>query len=335
MASRAFPIDEAYLIGGWLESCLWGLFTLLFALSMYSIYKKRHENALRRFTTISIVVLYILATAHISIGLVRLINAFIRQRDTVGPVEYLADISVPLNVAKDWFYITNLFVGDLVVVWRLCVVWGRNGWIAVFPVILVLGELVAGYGAIIQWILPNPSLDSSVQWGTAMFAMSMATNTSVTAVIAARIWYVDIYTILSKRGSSNPGMQGGIRYHRLILLLLESGAFITLAKIIEFILFWMAPGDGLDGNNALYIIYEAMPQITGIVPTVIIYAVNHGYTHHDDCYSTRTVSSTLMFARASKTETGLRDPSSTTTATVSSMTFAGNFDEVLAHREVV
>lgn len=77
MASHAFPIDEAYLIGGWLESCLWGMsllgrqcvikyslnryvtgfFTLLFAMSMYSIYKKRHENAPRRFTTISIVVL--------------------------------------------------------------------------------------------------------------------------------------------------------------------------------------------------------------------------------------------------------------------------------------
>lgn len=102
-------------------------------------------------------------------------------------------------------------MGDLVVVWRLYVVWGRNGWIALFPVILVLGELgeshasismrlcmqiipiaVAGYGAIIQWIIPNPSPDSSVQWGTAMFAMSMATNTAVTAVIAARIWYVHI-----------------------------------------------------------------------------------------------------------------------------------------------
>ena len=48
----------------------------------------------------------------------------------------------------------------------------------------------------------------------------------------------------------------------MILLIIESGALISAAKLTEFALFQLAPVDGLDGLNALYIVYEAMPQIT-------------------------------------------------------------------------
>ncbi|KAI0800118.1 hypothetical protein C8Q74DRAFT_1363912 [Fomes fomentarius] len=289
MPSIHFPIDEAYLIGGWLESALWGFYTLLFGLSIHTIYQKRRERILR-FTTISVILLYVLATIHLVLAVVRLINAFVRYRDTVGPVEYLANIAVPLNVAKDWFYVTNLFLGDLVVVWRLYVVWGQNQWIAAFPIICVVAELIAGYGATLQWVLPNPVLESTVQWGTAMFSMSMATNIAVTAATAGRIWYL---TLRPKREGS---MHSPIHYNRLILLLVESGALITTAKIIEFALFNVAPGDGLNGNNAMYIVFEAMPQITGIAPTLIIYVVNNGYIQDDNWYTANS-GSTLLFTR--------------------------------------
>ena len=101
-------------------------------------------------------------------------------------------------------------LGDLVVVWRLYVVWGRNLWIAILPISMVVGEfgelrvrfvwslcyrkadsvpsLVAGYGSISQWLLPNPVPETMVRWGTAMFAISLTTNVLVTAIIASRIW---------------------------------------------------------------------------------------------------------------------------------------------------
>lgn len=57
------------------------------------------------------------------------------------------------------------------------------------------------------------------------------------------------------------GVDGG-QYSRVILLIVESGALIAAAKIVEFTLFKLAPVDGLHGLNALYIVYEIMPQIT-------------------------------------------------------------------------
>ena len=50
-------------------------------------------------------------------------------------------------------------------------------------------------------------------------------------------------------------------YHYVILLIIESGIVMAASKTIEFILFMLAPDDGLDGLNALYIVMDCMPQI--------------------------------------------------------------------------
>ena len=51
-------------------------------------------------------------------------------------------------------------------------------------------------------------------------------------------------------------------YRTIILVLIESGLVITIAKLNEFVLFKLAPGNsGLSGLNALYIVFEMIPQI--------------------------------------------------------------------------
>lgn len=86
-----------------------------------------------------------------------------------------------------------------------------------------------------------------------------------------------------------------------MLLIIESGAVIAAAKIVEFTLFKMAPLATF-GNHTMYIVFDMMPQITvrlaqyfnthfqiliypqpclsmqGIMPTLIILAVNAGLT---------------------------------------------------------
>ncbi|RDX44602.1 hypothetical protein OH76DRAFT_1093039 [Lentinus brumalis] len=284
-----FPIDEAYLIGGWLESFFWGLFTFLFGMTIYSIYRKRREG-FNRFTTASIVILYILATVHMALALVRLIQGFILYRDTIGTIPYFANISVRLNMAKDCIYITNLAMGDLVIAWRLYVVWGKKLWIAIPPTIMVIGEFICGYGSIFQWLLPHPNPVEIAHWGQGIFVISLAANIVVTALIAARIWY------MTTRTRELLQVESTDRYSRVIMLIVESGALIAVAKIVEFTLFKMAPVDGLHGLNALYVVYEIMPQVTGLAPTVIVYAVNNGFTQKDDCYTTAAnTKSTLVF----------------------------------------
>ncbi|RDX54211.1 hypothetical protein OH76DRAFT_1342043 [Lentinus brumalis] len=324
MARPNFPIDESYLIAGWLESFFWGFYTLLFGMSMYVIYQKRRE-ALNIFTTVSIVLLYVLATIHMSLALVRLIQGFIFYRDTITPILYFANISVRLNMAKDYIYITNLVLGDLVVVWRMYVVWGKNPWVVVFPLIMTAGELISGYGAISQWLLPHPNPPTMIKWGTSMYVLSMATNILVTAAIASRIWYV------TRRTQAVMGETGSNRYSRVILLIVESGALIAAAKLIEFTLFKLAPVDGLVGLNAMYIVYESMPQLTGLVPTAIVYAVNNGFTNKDDYYTSHEPKSMLVFGSRSGFATAT-EPTAYDNSSLSTVGFASPSPDDLTKR---
>ncbi len=52
------------------------------------------------------------------------------------------------------------------------------------------------------------------------------------------------------------------RYRTLLLVIIESGLIVTITKAFEYGLYQNAPGDGLDGLNAMYIPFDCMPQIT-------------------------------------------------------------------------
>ncbi|KAI0630795.1 hypothetical protein C8Q77DRAFT_1062802 [Trametes polyzona] len=299
MGTATFPIDEAYLIGDWLESFVWGVYTTIFSMTLYTIYQKRHEGV-NKFTTITIIVLYILATAHIALALTRLIQGFVIYRNEIDPVFYFANISLRVNMAKDYLYITTLFLGDIVIVWRLYVVWGKNVYVAIIPALMCLGELADGWASISQWLAPTQNFTAMANLGTAMYSLSLGTNIILTLVIVARIWLV------SRRTRQALGVESG-SYQRVLLLLIESGALIAAAKVVEFVLYQIEPDDGLSGINAIEIVYECMPQITGLAPTCIIFAVNKGYTHKDEYYSKGKKSSLAFNAPTSAGETSQTD----------------------------
>lgn len=49
---------------------------------------------------------------------------------------------------------------------------------------------VCGYGAILQYFIPNPNGEIAASFGLAMFAISLTTNSLVTLLTAGRIWWV-------------------------------------------------------------------------------------------------------------------------------------------------
>ncbi|KAH8101905.1 hypothetical protein BXZ70DRAFT_1063915 [Cristinia sonorae] len=267
-----FPIDKSYLVGGWLASGFWGAFTILYIICIATTLQRRKHW---HFTTFAITVMYALATTHIGLILARLIQAFIVHVNDIGAVMYLADIGQHLNRSKDMIYVTSIILGDSILVWRCFMVWNSNWLVITVPSIMVLSTGISGYGAIGQYYLPDPYVPTTVKWATAMLAVSMATNILLTLLTAGRIWFLTSeikFTGLSTR--TKPQM----RYRAVILIILEAGMLVTVGKILEFVFFIIAPDDGLDGDNALYVIMDCMPQIMGIAPTLILLAVNQGLT---------------------------------------------------------
>jgi len=162
-------------------------------------------------------------------------------------------------------------LADSVVLWRCYIVWNKNLFVTALPAVMIIGTAISGYTAVGHWFQKDPTVGAleSINWAVAMLAMSMTTNIILTILTAGRIWYMS-------RKVANLSAQ--TPYNKIILLIVESGLVMGVSKIIEFVLFNIAPGDGLSGMNALYIVMDSMPQIMGICPTFIIMVVNSGFT---------------------------------------------------------
>jgi len=208
-----------------------------------------------------------------------LINAFIVYRNTIGPVNYYEDREAKLYVSGQELYISTIVVADSVVVWRLYVVWGKKLWIAAMPAMMIIGTAISGFGAVSQFLTPHPVYLTAVNWATAMYAISLATNIIVTTVTAFRIWFISYRHNSTLGRSENP-------YFRVILLVVESGLFLAAAKIVEFALYRVSVNIGTGGDHSLWIVLNCMPQIMGILPTLIVLAVNAGFTRRDEYYNT-------------------------------------------------
>ncbi|KAI0029799.1 hypothetical protein K488DRAFT_88395 [Vararia minispora EC-137] len=266
-----FRIDKAYLLGAWCAAALWGIFGCFISFALVQVYGLYRRGEVTRSTTITIMAactLYGLSTAHVSLALRRLIIGFV---DIQGPdtIAYFADIAAPINRAKDVIYVTSTVIADSVVVWRCWAIWNGNLYVLVLPILLVMGTAASAYGAVSQYFLANPNPTESVSFGTAMFAVSLTTNVFVTLLSVGRVWWMS-----RKLDPSIDAHSARSTYRGVIVLLFETGAIIAIAKIFEFIFFNIAPDDGTTGFNALYVVFEMVPQINvglPLVPTPLFY----------------------------------------------------------------
>ncbi|KZT59991.1 hypothetical protein CALCODRAFT_492976 [Calocera cornea HHB12733] len=262
-----FPFDYAYLVGCWCAAVLWGAFTVLFGISMWL---SRRKGGIRRVQVIAIIALYVLATASLCVEYAAVIRGFIYTSTPIDRIIFFSNVAQPLIVANDFIYIVMLVLSDLVLVWRCWVVWGKRWITIVLPIAMVVGEAVTGFAAIGQYLTPDPPDNyAAIQaWASALYALSLATNIMLSLLIAGRLWCI-------MRASSHLIVVGRHGTRDALRLVVESGLAITSAKIIEFVLFEIAFSKD-NQNFAVYVLWEIMPQILGIIPTLILLSIQVG-----------------------------------------------------------
>ncbi|KZO94702.1 hypothetical protein CALVIDRAFT_599764 [Calocera viscosa TUFC12733] len=257
-----FSIDFAYLVASWCEAVLWGVYGVLFALCLWLVF---NHGKLHPVQLTAMILLYVLATCHISLDFARLIEGFIFTESGQQRIAFFSNVALRINVAKDFLYVTSALI-----VWRCWIVWSRNWNVVAFPIILIFGEAVSGYGAIGQYLSPDLATDTSIKpWGTALFSLSLATNVLVTSLTVGRIWWISRAAHKLRSGRS-PSLGA-------IIVIIESGLAITLAKIIEFTAYQIAFA-GTVNVQVIYVMFEVMPQLFGIIPIVILLSIQIGLT---------------------------------------------------------
>ncbi|KAF8889072.1 hypothetical protein BD779DRAFT_417417 [Infundibulicybe gibba] len=162
--------------------------------------------------TISII-LFVLTTSHWIIQILRSADAFIANTSG-GPDAYYDDIANPKDVAKTVLYIAQTLVGDLTMIYRLYMVWGRNWKVVVLPSLFTLGFVVVGSAVSASFaglangrVVLNTSTVGRLV--VAVFTTTLVTNLVVTGLISYRVWsiYRRISAMMQRKMDSPLGHQ--------------------------------------------------------------------------------------------------------------------------------
>ncbi|KDR69113.1 hypothetical protein GALMADRAFT_934693 [Galerina marginata CBS 339.88] len=303
---KPFHIDEAILIAGWCSAVLWGMYTMLLGLYFILLRLRARTNKSSfnfKPTTTAVLITYLLATTHIAFMLYELIIGFTRtSTDAQEQLYFTYGTPQAIAMVKNLIYVAVGAIGDCIVLWRLFIIWNGNYWVSGFSGIVITATFVTGIIGSCAYVLPTNSglisTKTAVRFIAISITLSLACNVLLTGLISGKIIYEQwrLNHLLGKRGP----------YLRVVVIIIESAAVITVARVFELALGAQGTTKGVDprGNNSVYVVNFSMPQLLGIVPLTILISVLAGFTNNhttgnepiEERSQARSITGGIMFA---------------------------------------
>ncbi|KIJ24744.1 hypothetical protein M422DRAFT_72321 [Sphaerobolus stellatus SS14] len=261
------PLDKAEIIAFFLESMLFGISSLLYIITIWTLVTQRKSQRLNsRLVSISTAMMFF-NVMHMAVDIDRVLQAFFFQRDLPGgPAAYYARLFDWSELFKTGIFVVQTVLADCFAIYRCHVVWNRF-WIVVFPSMSVVATLATGIGVVVSLgRLSNGSdiFASTLKgWITSFFVLTLCTNFMCTSSIAGRIWFT---TRKVKNYSGNRSLMP------IVIVLIESGALYAascIALVISYLL----------GSNAQYIVVDGAFPIISIAFNMIIVRIALGIAH--------------------------------------------------------
>ncbi|KAG0693306.1 hypothetical protein DFH29DRAFT_964684 [Suillus ampliporus] len=254
--STGQTLSQMFLTCTWLEAILYGINCMLFGGCVFVLSSR--ESAAHRFLLFASLLQFALATAHAILTFVQVMTAFTDFYFAEGPgnIVYIASLSV---------YIVNAYTQELLLIWRLFIVWNRNFKVCILPLIMWLAHCITASLAVV-FIAPKNSdvFSHNVQAFTlAGWSLEMTLNVTVTGGIAYHIW---------RSGRQTAVLTSHFSYKNTILTIVESGALVTSCTCVMFGLF-------VAGNIAGSMAINVATQITTMTPLLIIVRISLGLSH--------------------------------------------------------
>jgi len=248
-------LEKAELISLALTTFLYGLFFALFLITTVVMSYKVTEDIHRQRTRILPVSLMMLlvATTHLIIIWIRAVQGFVVQKRGSTQAFY-EDISDPTSIIKLTCMLLQTVLGDLVIIWRLYVVYDKKNIVIVPAILLVVGYSVVGVVTNSLIATAHPGTDIfhvATSWITAYFSLTMITNVICSGAIAWRIF------LMGKPLGRNTSLWP------IIFAIIESSALYALGVIAALVCF-------LSCNNGQYATVDAIVPLVGIVFSLIV-----------------------------------------------------------------
>jgi len=273
----------ASFLGEIVECILWGVNAVIFGLAMFVFFWNRKGKGTNPWLVGATFTLFTFATSHCWLEFASLYKGMF--------FNYFPTSESPENRAADIIWSLTDFVGQLVLIYRLYLIWNKNWYITILPVLMSLtsvGSAMAGIG-IIALMSTGPSAyapPAVIPLGDLAFCLPLGFQILVTGLIVGKIWSIshsaDSSRSVYSRGSSKTSNAMGV--------LIESGFLVLFVQILFVVYFTKE-------SPVQSLLYSSAAQIYALAPTLIIVRVGLVSAFSDGSF-TKSLSSSSGFSRS-------------------------------------
>lgn len=249
---RGPPFDTAAIISTTIEGVLYGFSALMFGLTLWVLVRGKKFSEVNHAMFTVAWLLFIFSTMHIAVDINRIYLGFVKFRDTIGPINYFADVSQQTFVFKNAIYSFQTAVGDGVVLYRAYAVW-RSPWPVLLPFLVYCGVIASSIGSV--YTVSITTSQSSIfvvragQWITAFYASTFSCNLLATITLAVRLWWIE------RKASHFKGSRGTL--WPIFLIVIDSGLLYSVTLFSALMCF-------VTKSNAQYIVLDFVTPIISI-----------------------------------------------------------------------
>ncbi|KAF9493005.1 hypothetical protein BDN71DRAFT_1450831 [Pleurotus eryngii] len=182
-------LDEALLLGLWLESVAYGFFLCLFCGTMVlSFGRCRRRSNIHSKIMIGIsCVMFFISTLHLILGIHRLCQTFVR--DPGGVAASFANVMEWEDVVTNVLYGTQELLGNAAAVYRCYILWNKEWRIIVLPLMLLVGSLVSGGTIAAALAIADTPQDLPTDHSVKTFySIAVVQTVITTGLMGFRIW---------------------------------------------------------------------------------------------------------------------------------------------------
>jgi len=257
------------LVGRLCGTLLYGVNVMVFSTCMYVLAQRRSKGmGVPWFILVGTTAQFLVATIHVGNSWRMLIEAFIwnAQIPNASFNYWVDDPRKPTEVITKLLPIINSGFADIVLIWRLYVIWDRHKLICIIPIITVVAYTITYLCGIVKLVsLTGNNFFVISQYFVAGLIMSATTHASVTCLVAGKIWW-------NTRGIISAGIyHSGTRPMSVFWTVIESGAIYSISVIIAVVFAALK-------TQAGGFLVDIIIQLSGIIPTLIIVRAGLGLT---------------------------------------------------------
>ncbi|KAF8550974.1 hypothetical protein OG21DRAFT_337711 [Imleria badia] len=264
-SNAALPaMAKISMIGIWVETVLYGA-CVMYGLSMFVLLRGGKIATLRWMLVVMSTILFLLCSTHVGASLQQLLDAFIYAPPDVPNYStvYWLNFNATPCVLKNILYGTLVLAQQVILIWRLYVVFMHDWRVVVLPIISTAGCVGSAYAASAVATRPNYGLPATNDLLLSAWAFGFILNVSVTLAIAGRLWW------MGRRIGSLTSTSTG--FVSSIYVVVESGALSAVANTVVLALY---------ANPAALTGLDIASQLVTLAPLSIVVQVGLTGRYH-------------------------------------------------------